>query len=499
MRTMVGRRTPRLATPARRKLGRRTSYGYAVVDFARDVLREPLDPWEAWLVVHLGELLADGRPRFRQVLVLVARQNGKTHLLKVLALFWLFVETWPLVVGMSTNLDYAREAWLGAVAMAEDTPDLAAQLPRGGVRLANGQEQMETSARCRYRIAASNRRGGRSLSIDRLILDELREHADWSAWAASVNAMQARPQAQVVAISNQGDESAVVLDSLRSAALDHLDHGEGDDRLGLFEWSAEDGCDIEDPRAWAAANPNMGRRIDVEVIASAARRAARAGGEEEAQFRTEVLCQRVRKLDPAIDSGAWRRCSDPTDDMTPLRGRVAFGVDLAPDGRHATLVGAAVLDDQRVRVAVVKAWEGPRCADELERELPGITARLRPRAVGWLPNGPAAALAAGLAERKGRVPWPPPGVTVEAIRGDAPAACMGLRAAVEAGQIAHSDDPLLTAHVTGAERQRQGDRWVFRRAEGHVDAAYATAAAVHLARTLPAPVGKPRLVIAGQA
>jgi hypothetical protein len=35
-----------------------------------------------------------------------------------------------------------------------------------------------------------------------------------------------------------------------------------------------------------------------------------------------------------------------------------------------------------------------------------------------------------------------------------------------------------------------------RKGEGHVDAAYAAAGAVHLARTLPAPVGKPRLVVA---
>jgi hypothetical protein len=43
--------------------------------------------------------------------VLVARQNGKTHALKVLGLYWQFVEMWPLILGMSTNLEYAREAW----------------------------------------------------------------------------------------------------------------------------------------------------------------------------------------------------------------------------------------------------------------------------------------------------------------------------------------------------------------------------------------------------
>ena len=43
----------------------------------------------------------------------------------------------------------------------------------------------------------------------------------------------------------------------------------------------------------------------------------------------------------------------------------------------------------------------------------------------------------------------------------------------------------------------RGDAWVFsRRGEGHVDAAYATAGAVHLARTMRTPVGRPRLIVA---
>ena len=81
----------RLFTPPLRELTRETSYGYAVIDFARNILKTPLDPWEEWLVIHMGELLEDGTPRFRKVLVIVARQNGKTYLCRVLTLFWMFI------------------------------------------------------------------------------------------------------------------------------------------------------------------------------------------------------------------------------------------------------------------------------------------------------------------------------------------------------------------------------------------------------------------------
>jgi hypothetical protein len=72
---------------------------------------------------------------------------------------------------------------------------------------------------------------------------------------------------------------------------------------------------------------------------------------------------------------------------------------------------------------------------------------------------------------------------------------MELQEQVVSRRVLHSGDPLLTAHVTGAQRLRQGDAWRFQRqGAGHCDAAYATAGAVHLARTLPSPIGRPRII-----
>ena len=491
--SVLGRTEPRLWTPPLRELTPSTSYGFAVVDFARDVLLEPLDPWQEWLVVHAGELLEDGRPRFRQVLVLVARQSGKTHALKVLSLFWLYVEGWPLVVGMSTNLDYARESWEKSVEAAETVEALAALTPRNGVRRANGEQCLTTSDRCRYKIAASNRKGGRSLSIDRLVLDELREHHDWSAWNAAVPAMNARPHAQVFAITNQGDDRSVVLDALRSAALEFIATGDGDPRLGLFEWSAPDGCDVDDVEGLAQANPNAGRRTDWDTLLGPARRAKAAGGEEEAGFRTEVLCQRVRSLDAAVDPARWTACLDPGD-LSGVRARVALAVDVSPDGLHATLAAAARLDDGRVRVEVLAAWSGAGCTQALRADLPSWLERVRPQALGWLPGGPAASLAADLRDRK-RAGWPPPGIRVEEVTTEVASVCMGFAEQVTARQVAQPGDPLLDAQMGGTSKLRTGDRWVFsRKGTGHCDAVYAVAAAAHLARTMPAPVGRPRVI-----
>ena len=133
----------------------------------------------------------------------------------------------------------------------------------------------------------------------------------------------------------------------------------------------------------------------------------------------------------------------------------------------------------------------------MQTELPGLVKKIKPATIGWFPSGPAAAAAATLAERKGRTSWPPPGVTVQEIRGEVTAVCMGLAEEVKGARVLHADEPLLTTHVTAAAKLWQGDAWRFsRKGEGHCDAAYAGAGAVHLARTLPAGIGNVRLVVA---
>jgi hypothetical protein len=481
---IYGRAEPRLWTPPLVELTPDTSYGFAVCEFAKRIGR-PLDPWQEWLVIHVGELLPDGRPRFRRVLVLVSRQNGKTEVLVVLTLFWLFEERRKLILGTSTNLDYASESWVKAKDLAEETPDLADRIPaKGGIRLVNGQQTITTTDKCRYKIAASNRRGGRSLTVDRLVSDEVREHDSWDAYNAGYHAMNAVPDGQAFFISNQGDARAVVLKALRKAAAKFIETGEGDSRLGLFEWSAPEGSEPDDVQALAQANPNLGYRVDLESLLGEAATAKEEGGEALAGFKTEAMCMDVPVLDPAIEPDSWRLCKDPgTLDL--VRDRLAMALDVSLDGRHATLVAAAVLSDGRVRVETVAAWSGQDCTERLRAELPGHLKRVKPKVFGWFPNGPAASVAAD-------IPAPPDGMEVMEIRADIPAVCMGFSTLVKDVLVAHSDDDLLNAHATSAQKLRMGDAWRFaRRGTGPIDGAYSMAGAAHLARTMPPPP-KPR-------
>ncbi len=490
-----GRTVPRRWTRPLRELTPDTSYGYDVIRFAERVLGRRLYPWQEWLLIHACELLPDGRPRFRTVLVEVGRQNGKTEIPVILAAFWIFVERVALVLGTSTTLDYAREPLDKMVAYVEASP-LARRVAPGWQRTTNGQVWATVRHRrrgglpasvSRYRTAARNRKAGRSLPVNRLIVDELREHQDYLTWDAAYNAMRASPDGQVWALSNAGDPRSVVLNDMRGLAEE-----DGDPLLGYFGWTAPPDADPRDVDALLQANPSTGYGgIRLDILLAEAEAALQAGGQKLTGFRTESMCITVATLDPAIDPGAWRACADPGT-LDGVRDRVALCVDASPDAQHVTLTAAALLPDGRVRLEPVEAWAGVGATVRAARALPAIVGKVRPRTVGWFPTGPGAELAADMVGRRG---WPPRGITLQEISGDVAAACMSLRSLVLAGEIAHSSDPLQDAHIAAAERLERGDTWVFaRRGTRHRDAAYAAAGAVQLARTLPPAVGKPRIV-----
>jgi len=487
-----------------------TSEGFDWVEFARDSLRRPPYPWQRWMAIHGGELLPNGWPRFRYVWVIVGRQNGKTEIPVMLSGYWMFVASVPLILGTSTQLDYAKESWAKLVKLIRKSPDPSVQrrLPvRKWTRETNGQhecwcyatDEQDPDELSRYKIAASNEEGGRSLTVHRGVCDEVRQHHDYSAMGAVESAMENVPDAQLWLPSNMGSDKSVVLNDARAEALTFIRTGEGDPRTGWFEYSAPEGSRPDDPQALAAANPQFNRTMDGQNMVRQGAKALRTGGDKLRKFQTETMCMAVHNLKPAYDEFKWKACMVPGD-LAGLRGRVVLVFDVAPDGQHATLVAGASGPDGRTRVEAIAAWgsvEHPMA--KLIKELKEHVQEIKPRVFGWLPGGPAAAYGAELLKRPDgkRAAWWPAGVKVEEIRGEVPAMCMGLDEQINTLMVLHSDDPLLNAHVLGAERLPSGDRWVLSRKGGHCDAAYGVAGVVHLARTLPPPVGKPHLIVVG--
>lgn len=349
---------PRICTPPLRPLTRETTLGYDVIDFAENSLHLKLYPWQKVLLCRMLELLEDGTLRFRTVVVLIARQNGKSTLSQVLALWFMIEWGWPLVLGTAQDLETAEEVWQGAVDLVEEDPELSQLLKRvvkvnGKKALELVQEPGDKATAYRYKVKAANRRAGRGFTGNLIMLDELREHQNWEAWGAITKTTMAQAEALILALSNAGDLASVVLRYLRKMAheaigdpdgiceeigasgptlLDVVDLQEEDeddfdeddledfeqepDTLGLFEWSAPPGCDRKDRNGWAQANPslNWNPGFTERTIAAACKT------DPEWVFRTEVLCQWSEgTLTGPFPPGAWDKGKNPTE--------------IGPDGR----------------------------------------------------------------------------------------------------------------------------------------------------------------------
>ena len=353
-----GIETPRIYTPPLRELTPETSVGYEIIDFSREVLGIELLPWQQWLVIHAFEVMDDDtegwRFRFRTVIVEVGRQNGKTTLGCVIALYFLYQLEVGLVLGTAQDVSNAEDTWQTCVDLAQSNKELAESIQH--VWFTNGSKRLQLTGNRDYRVRASNRKAGRGKSADLVLLDELREHQTWDAWAALSKTGMARKNALLWCMSNAGDGTSVVLRHFRLRAHAQLGDPDGivaalgdsetpaDDSadgsaLGIFEWSADPKADPGDISAWAQANPSLGYTIELSSL-----KAAYADDPLDV-FKTECLCQWVTSVvAPPFPVDSWDAGKDENSriaDDAPL----FWGVDISADRTHGSIAVCGKRDD----------------------------------------------------------------------------------------------------------------------------------------------------------
>ncbi|MFC4223561.1 terminase large subunit domain-containing protein [Lysinibacter cavernae] len=397
MTQVFGITEPRIFTKPLRELTPETTHGFEVIAFAKQFLGITLYLWQEWLLIHALELKPDGTYRFSRVFVLVARQNGKTTLLMVLTLWWMFVDSkrFPehlaardfMVLGVAQDLDQAEEAWEEALSYCD--PD---DKPRSGyVPFANpvlqrhsrrpsrrnGKKEMRLKSGAVYKVKATSRKAGRGKSAARIILDELREHTDWQAWAAITKTTRNKFNNQIWGISNAGDARSVVLMKMRDEAIKIVEEwdryvetgiksveeyleGVVSDDLAIFEWSAIDGLPVNDLDGIRQANPSLGySSISLSQILS------EAATEPEEIFRTETLCQWVTSRVPAyMDWPEWQACADGPDDDGVGGSALAedsplcLSIDTSAKRDFTSIAIAGYRDDGRIHGEVVAQRAG---------------------------------------------------------------------------------------------------------------------------------------------
>lgn len=351
--------------------------GEAAIKFAKDILGITLFPWQEWLLNHALELDESGKfYRFRIIITMVARQNGKTTVENILALWHMYSLESGLVIGTAQNLDRSEEAWKDCLALAELQDDLNEMIEE---RNFGHPKYFNLDNGCEYRVAAASRRGARGFSGDLILLDELREHHSWDSWASVTNTMNARPFAQAFAFSNAGDALGVVLRYQRALAHRELGWPDGDDdaellgsdadvfegidaadlpdgwdeiTTALFEWSAPPTGKRTDIRALAQANPSM-NHTEVTLNCPTTRSLlASLKSTPPLEFDMEVLCRFVPGAEGGpFPEGTW----DATVDAEATPGEdaeivVCVEISTRRDAAFIARAGRYVRDGKDVAV-----------------------------------------------------------------------------------------------------------------------------------------------------
>ena len=365
---MTGKTEPRIYTPELRPLTEETTLGFACIEYAKTVLRKTLYPWQEWALIHaleiVGDLSSSWHFRYRTVLFLISRQNGKTVLSEVIASFFLNVLMIENLFGTSLSLEKAEEVWEAVIKDQEDFPELSRDITK--ISRTNGKKRLELTEDRKYKVGAPSRRAGRGDSNDLVMLDELREQRDWETWAAAVASISAKPNGLVLCFSNAGDPESIVLRQIRAQAQGQKADFGGDidsSTLGLFEWSSKEGSSMDDWEALAQANPALGYGRLTERALMANRATF-----PEAKFRSECMCQQVETiLPPPFPDGAWDSGTD-VNSFIPTESPVYFGIDLSQDRRWTSIGACGLREDGNWHIEIVARRIGTEWALDWFRE-----------------------------------------------------------------------------------------------------------------------------------
>jgi phage terminase large subunit-like protein len=417
---------------------------------------------------------SDGRWASPLVTVVVARQNGKTTLMKVRALAGLFLWHDGLQIGTAHRLTTSLETFRDLVNIIEENEHLARQVKR--IRWAHGSEEIELKSEFgggRYMVKAGGSAARGISKPETVFVDETRELKDESTWASLRYTMMAAKNPQLWTLSNAGDQHSIVLNGLRERGMSAA---KGDD-IAYYEWSSNYEK-IDDTAAFwkgaAKANPALGHTIHIDNIRAVL-------NDPPDVVKTEVLCRWVATISAAIPAEEWNQCGEEGLELDPEKV-TWLGVDVSPNRRDAALVAAQQIDDERFFVKLLHTWHNPINLDDkaIANDIAPYTKQYPVETVAYSKRT-ASAIAARLV---------PAGIPISDIDGALYGqACDELLGAITSKRLRHDPKQTeLSKQILSAARLPFGDGgWTIgrRASQSTVCATVATALVTHYATRPP--------------
>jgi phage terminase large subunit-like protein len=328
-----------------------------VLDMVERLKMDKLMPYQEWVLKDMMAVDKKNNYRRKTSLLLVSRQNGKSHLGRVRVIWGMFYGDEKKVIIMSANRATSLMLFREIAWIIESTPELKAMTK--AIRYANGGERIELLNGSTLDVISDNSSSPRGRTADFLWIDEIREISE-DGYKAAVPVTRARANAQTFLTSNAGDHFSSVLNGLVERAKDYPP-----ETFGYYEYSAPQYCkiDISSDYFWrtavAPSNPALGYTITKESIEEA------IATNPIEQTRTESLTQWIDSLQSPWPHGVLEETSDNTLEMSPGAYTV-FGFDVSPSRRNASLVAGQILPDGRIGIGILETYTSQMAIDELK-------------------------------------------------------------------------------------------------------------------------------------
>ena len=221
-----------------------------------------LETWQKALVAATFGFVDKntGFRRFREVLLIVARKNGKSTLAAAIGLYMQIADGEPgaEIYALATKEDQAKLIWLEAKRMVKKSPVLGKRL-KGLVKQIVGRENQG------YDDTLFKPLGADSDSLDGLnthcaLMDEIHAWTDMNLYDVIYDSMTARDQPLLFETTTAGTVREAVYDAKYDYACKVADGIEGfeDDRLLALIYELDDRSEWQNPELWQKANPGLG-------------------------------------------------------------------------------------------------------------------------------------------------------------------------------------------------------------------------------------------------
>jgi phage terminase large subunit-like protein len=328
-----------------------------ILDMIDRLKMDKLMPYQEFVLKDMMAVDKKNNYRRKTSLLLISRQNGKSHLGRVRVIWGMFYGGEKKVIIMSANRATSLMLFREIAWIIESTPELKAMTK--AIRYANGGERIELLNGSTLDVISDNSSSPRGRTADFLWIDEIREISE-DGYKAAVPVTRARANAQTFLTSNAGDHFSSVLNGLVERAKDYPP-----ETFGYYEYSAPQYCkiDITSDYFWRSAvapsNPALGYIITKESIEEA------IATNPIEQTRTETLCQWIDSLQSPWPHGVLEETSDNTLEMA-VGAYTVFAFDVSPSRRNGSLVAGQLLPDGRIGIGILETYSSQMAIDELK-------------------------------------------------------------------------------------------------------------------------------------